>query len=202
LKPMEPLDLTSCADLFERARDRQLELVQMLEGLLKVVGGAGLHRLDGALDLAEPGDDDHGGLGVAPLEGAEDIDTVHVRQTEIEQYQVGTHLVGRLQSFFARANPVDFDLIPGQHPRTERTDVPFVVDDQDIVHSHKIAEPDRDSPNFLPPAMILYAVVPRDATPTDGIPAAHRSASGFPDNYASPRAQWWQVTHSRGALLP
>src|SRR5215831_12167545 len=174
----------------------------MLEGLLEVVGGAGLHRLDGALDLAEAGDDDDGGLGVAALEGAEDIDAVHVREAEVEQHQVGTHLVGGLQPLFARANPVDFDLVPGQHPRTERTNVPFVVDDQDIVHIHKIAEPDQPSPNFLPPGDDSIRGSVEEPCPYRRDSGPRRSSSGFPDNCASRSDQWWQVTHSRGALLP
>src|SRR5262249_4194884 len=169
LQAMESLDLTAGTYLLERARDRQLQLVEMLEGLLEVVGGAGLHRLDGALDLSEAGDDDDGDLGMAALEGAEDIDAVHVREAKVEQHEVRAHLVGGLEPLLARANPVDFDLVPGQHPRTERADVPFVVDDQDIVHSHKIAEAQRPSSNFLPPVMMLSAVAPRGATPTDGI---------------------------------
>ena len=94
----------------------------------------------------EARDDDDRGLGVAALEGAKNVDAVHVREAEIEENQVGTHLVGRLEPLFAGTNPVDFDLVPGQHPRTERADVPFVVDDQDIVHSHKIAELEQPSP--------------------------------------------------------
>src|SRR5206468_1833797 len=154
LKTVEALDLTARPDLFQRARHRQLELVEMLEGLLEIVGGAGLHRFDRALDLAEARDDDDRGLRVPALEGSQHVDAVHVGQAKVEKDQVRAHIVRRLEPLFARAHPVDFDLVPGQHPRTERADVPFVVDDQDIVHSHKIAEPERRSPNFLPPATI------------------------------------------------
>ena len=154
LETVQALDLPARPYLFEGARDCQLELVEMLEGLLEIVRRAGLHRLDRALDLAEARDDDDRGLGVAALEGAENVDSVHVREAEVEEHQVGTHFVRRLEPLFARTYPVDFDLVPGQHPRTERADVPFVVDDQDIVHSHKIAELERPSPNFLPPAKV------------------------------------------------
>src|SRR5262245_24017443 len=174
----------------------------MLEGLLEVVGGAGLHCLDGALDLAEAGDDDDRDLGMAALEGAEDIDAVHVREAEVEQHQVGAHLVGGLEPLFARTDPVDFDLVPGQHPRTERTDVPFVVDDQDIVHNPKIAEAEQHSPNFLPPGTIAIRGSAERRYPYRRDSGSLQSASGFPDNCASRGNQWWQVTHSRGALLP
>ena len=93
--------------------------------------------------------------------------------------KVGAHFVGCLEPLFARANPVDFDLVPGQHPRTERADVPFVVDDQDIVHSHKIAELARPSPNFLPPAPVPSPVAPTVETPTDGIARTETLAETF-----------------------
>src|SRR5439155_775776 len=64
LKPVQALDLTTGPNLFERPGHRELELVEVLEGLLEIVGGAGLHRLYRALDLAEPGDDDDRGLRV------------------------------------------------------------------------------------------------------------------------------------------
>ena len=51
LQAMKTLDLAAGAHLLERARDRELELVEVLERLLEIVGGAGLHRLDRALDL-------------------------------------------------------------------------------------------------------------------------------------------------------
>src|SRR2546428_10815801 len=70
LKPVEALDLPAGSDLFQRPRNRQLELVEVLERLLEVVGGAGLHRLHGALDLAEARDDDDCGLGVPSPEGS------------------------------------------------------------------------------------------------------------------------------------
>ena len=68
------------------------------------------------------------------LESAEHLQAVHVRETEVKEDQVWAHLVGGLETFLAAADPVDFDLIPGQHARTECADVPFVVDDQDVVH--------------------------------------------------------------------
>src|SRR4030095_13603970 len=95
-----------------------------------------------------------------------DLDAVHVREPEVEEHQVGAHLVGGLEAFLARPHPVDFDLVPGQHPRTERTNVPFVVDDQDVVHIPKIAEFPAGAPNFLPPEKPLLAVSGCGETPT------------------------------------
>ena len=106
---------------------------------------------------------------MAALESPEDVDAVHVREAEIEEHQIGAHLVGRLEPLLAGSDPVDFDLVPGQHPRAERADVPFVVDDQDIVHSHKIAELLQPSPNFLPLPAAQFTVVTTRHTPTNGI---------------------------------
>src|SRR5262249_19869811 len=58
LQPVQALDLALGADFLERARDSELELVEVLERLLQIVGGASLHRLHRALDLTESGDDD------------------------------------------------------------------------------------------------------------------------------------------------
>src|SRR5438552_2307641 len=134
LKPVQALDLTAGPNLFERPGHRELELVEVLEGLLEIVGGAGLHRLYRALDLAEPGDDDDRGLRVLAPEGSEHLDAIHVRKPQVEEDQIGAHLVGRLEPVFTGANAVDLDLIACQHARTERADVPFIVHDQDIVH--------------------------------------------------------------------
>src|SRR4030095_3620207 len=165
LKAVEALDLSTGADLFQGTRDRQLELVEMLERLLEIVSSAGLHRLDRALDLSEPGDDDDRGLGMAALEGSQHVDTVHIGKAKIEEDHVRAHIVGGLEALFAGADPLDFDLVPGQHPRTERADVPFIVDDQDIVHSHQIAELERPSSNFLPPPALPLAVALRGYRP-------------------------------------
>ena len=80
---------------FEHALDDQLELV-VVEGLGNVVGGAGLHGLDGDLLRAVGGDHHHGGVGAALLDGAE-----HVHAGRAAEVQVGDHQVGATDAFQA-----------------------------------------------------------------------------------------------------
>ena len=110
---MKAVDLPTGSDFLQRPRDRELELVEVLEWLLEIVGGASLHRLHRTLDLAEAGDDDDRGLGVPSPEGSEHLDAIHVREAEVEEDQVRAHLVGSLEPLLTCADPVDFYLVPG-----------------------------------------------------------------------------------------
>src|SRR5262249_24526074 len=60
----EPCDLASCLHFVERAADGDPELLEMLEGLFEIVGGACLDRRDGALDVAKRRDHDDGAVGM------------------------------------------------------------------------------------------------------------------------------------------
>ena len=147
---MQAPDLSLGPDLLEGAGHGELELLEMLEGLLEIIGGARLHRLHRALDLAVARDDDHRDMGVAALERAEHVHAVHVREPQVEEHHVRIHLVGHLEPILAGAGSMDLDGVLRKDPRDEGPDVPFVVDDEDIVHMAKIIDSGTDSPNFLP----------------------------------------------------
>ena len=85
--------------------------------------------------MSEGGDHDDRGLRVLGAQVTQDLDAVDVRQAQVHQGQVGVDLVGQLQPFLAGAGHVDFDVVLAQYPGHERADVPFVVDDQDRVHT-------------------------------------------------------------------
>jgi len=130
----EPGDLAARLDLVERAAHRDPELLEMLEGLLEVIGGAcfdGGHR---ALDVAERRDHDDGAVGMLGLQLAHDLDAVHVGQPEVHEGHVGRQLLGELETLLAGAGGVDLDVVLGEDSGHQRADVALVVDDQDGVH--------------------------------------------------------------------
>src|SRR2546427_415243 len=133
MSPFLP-DLAFRPDLVEGASDGKLELFDVLEGLLEVVGRADLDGLHCALDLAEARDDDHGDLGVAGPERPEDVHAVHVREAEVEEDEVRAHLVGHLEPFLPRRGSMDLDLILAQDPGHQGPDVPLVVYHEDVIH--------------------------------------------------------------------
>src|SRR2546422_5557605 len=134
LEPVQPPDLAFRPDLVEGASDGKLELFDVLEGLLEVVGRADLDGLHCALDLAEARDDDHGDLGVAAPQRPEDVHAVHVREAEVEEDEVRAHLVGHLEPFLPRSGSMDLDLILAQDPGHQGPDVPLVVYHEDVIH--------------------------------------------------------------------
>ena len=134
LEPVQPPDLAFRPDLVEGASDGKLELFDVLEGLLEVIGRADLDGLHCALDLAEARDDDHSDLGVAGPQRPEDVHAVHVREAEVEEDEVWAHLVGHLEPFLPRRGSMDLDLILAQDPGHQGPDVPLVVYHEDVIH--------------------------------------------------------------------
>src|SRR5262249_16189989 len=130
----QPRDLAPRLHLVERATYGDAQLLEMLEGLLQVVGGAGLDRRDRALDVTEGRDHDDRAVRMLGLQLANDLDSVHVWQPEIDQCDVGRELLSELDALLAGAGRVDLDVVLGEDPGDQRADVSLVVDDQDRVH--------------------------------------------------------------------
>jgi hypothetical protein len=119
---------------FERAFDDVLDLLER-ERLGQVIEGAGLHRFNRVFDGGVSGHQDHGDIGnlaAGLLEQLDAVDPGHpvVSEDQIERVGAG-QLNQSLLSGLGRAGLIAAALKEG---REMRTDVFFVVNDQDSSH--------------------------------------------------------------------
>ena len=69
--------------------------------------------------MTEGGDHDHRRLGVLRAQLAQHLDAVEVGQAEIDQHEVGTDLLGELETLLAGSGHVDFDVFLTEHAGDE-----------------------------------------------------------------------------------
>ena len=91
----------------QRFADHEVEIL-VVERLRDEVGGAFLHRLDRPLDGAMGGHHDHGQLRQILVHPLEDLDSIELRQLDIEEHQAGRGLLEGIQSSLAVTDRHDF----------------------------------------------------------------------------------------------
>ena len=110
----EASDLAPCLHFLERAAHGDAELLEVLERLLQIVGGAVLDRRHRALDVTEGRDHDDGRVGVLRFEIADNLDAVGIGETQVDEGDIGPpQLLRHVETFFAGGGGVNLDIVPG-----------------------------------------------------------------------------------------
>ena len=134
----ERADLVPQATLVQGLLDGEEHLVD-LEGLVDVVVGAFLHRLDGLIDGAEGGHDDDHDIRVQLLDGPQGLHAAQTRHADIRHHQIDRLLLQEGQSLRPVAADGGLKAFPLQDLCQQVPHLLFVVHDQDaLVRTHAV----------------------------------------------------------------
>ena len=131
--PSERLVFLEQGSLGQRPVDRVVEDLGV-ERLHQIVRGAALDRSHGRLDLVQPGDHQHRGVGARALDVLEELHAVSLRENEVCDDYVE---LSQLQGFFGLghgAHGGDLVTRPGEEVMVEHSGDLFVVDEEDLRH--------------------------------------------------------------------
>src|SRR5512140_38091 len=125
-----------------RAIGEQLELLE-IDGLLQIVEGAELHRLDRTLDAAVCRHDDDGDGRIEFANALKELDAAHARQAHIREDDIGTKALEQLERLLRISRHLG--LVAGlREKRLDRArERALVIDDEHRGSAHDRLAPDR-----------------------------------------------------------
>ena len=164
--------------LGERAPDGRFDLLEV-HRLADVVVGAVTDGLDGGLDRAEGGHDDHLDRRVPRLEGTRHRDAVHLRHAHVGDGEIEVLVLGALEGTWAAVARGDAIAFALQHLGQELTRDRVVVDDEEL-RAHAAS-----------PGPIVISTV---------VPSPRRLCTRTPPSWA--RAMSWLIVRPRPVPRP
>ena len=105
-----------------------------LEGLLQVVVGAGLHRLDREIDVAVRAHHDDDGVVAFGLERRQQIEPAHPRHPHVGEDDVGAERLDERERLLTARRDLDLEALATEDGTDEKAKVLFVVHDEDTAH--------------------------------------------------------------------
>ncbi len=121
----------------------------MLEGLLDVVVGPRLDRIQREIDVAVRAHHDDGGFVALRLQRGQEIEAAHLGHADVGEDDVGAEGVDERERFFAALGGLDFVALSLQQGTQNETQVLFVVDHENPAHYAKITTRPPSGPQIL-----------------------------------------------------